>query len=130
MSIKKLSKSWPLWQDNPNSSDENGYSPIHWASCHEHLDIVKRDGLHFIGQLKMGIQNLGPLADDPNAPIKPGNTPIHYAACKGHNKIVKIFAWLADNPNAPNKYGNTPIHLAAKMVQKLSTYIGSFERQS
>ena len=100
---------------NPNAPNKYGETPIYWAARFGHTEIVKI---------------LCPLTDNPNAPRCDGYTPIHGATYFGHTEIVKILAPLTDNPNAPNKYGNTPIHLAAKKVQKLSTYIDSFERQS
>ena len=64
MSIKKL--------DNPNSSDENGYSPIHWASCHGHSDIVKI---------------LTPMIDNPNTPDIEGWNPHYWAAQNGYTEF-------------------------------------------
>ena len=65
--------------NNPNALDENGQTPIYWATLHGHTEIVKI---------------LAPLTDNPNAPNNDGYTPMYVAACKGHIEIVKILAPL------------------------------------
>ena len=98
MGIQNLSKSYLLWQDNPNVP-ENIYrqTPILVVAEEGHTEIVKI---------------LAPLTGDPNAPDKDGDTPIHFAAQEGHTEIVKILAPLTDNPNAPNNNGETPSSFA------------------
>ena len=86
--------------DNPNATDQDGYTLIRYAAIFRHTEIVKI---------------LAPLMDNPNSPDNQGNTPIHFAACSGHThtEIAKIFINLTDNPNAPNNDGETPIYWAA-----------------
>ena len=78
--------------------EEDEISPIHWAACNGHTEIIKI---------------LAPLADNPNAPDKNGRTPLYYAALLGQTEVVKILAPLTENPNAPDKNGTTPICQAA-----------------
>ena len=85
--------------DNPNAPNNDGETPIYWATLRGYSKIVKI---------------LAPLTDNPNAPNKNGKTPIYSAVCKGHIKIVKILAPLTDNLNDPDKYGRTPIGKAQK----------------
>ena len=83
----------------PNTPDEDGITPIHWATIKQYTKIVNI---------------LAHLSDDPNSPDKNGKTPIHEAASRGNSKIVKILAPLTNNPNTPDKNGITPIHLATE----------------
>ena len=78
--------------NNPNVPDKSGRTPIHWAACNGHTEIVKI---------------LVPLTDNPNAPNDCGKTPIHWAARTGHTEIVKILAPLKNNTNAPKSRRNT-----------------------
>ena len=75
--------------DNPNASNNSGYTPIHLAARCGHTEIVKI---------------LAPLSDNPNANNN-GTTPIHDAALNRHTSIFKILVPLTENPNAPNKWG-------------------------
>ena len=97
MGIKKLSKSWPLYQIFLIFGD--GVTPILRAAQDGCTEIVKI---------------LAPLTDNPNAPSKNGNTPIYWAAHDGHIEIVKFLAPLSENANAPNNNGVTPIYIAAQ----------------
>ena len=67
----------PLTND-PNSSDQNGVTPIHLAACKVHREIVKI------------LASLTWYLDNPNAPGKDGTTPIHKVAWNGSTEIVKI----------------------------------------
>ena len=55
--------------DNPNATDQDGYTLIRYAAIFRHTEIVKI---------------LAPLMDNPNTPDNHRNTPIHFAACTGH----------------------------------------------
>ena len=59
--------------ENPNPPHRNGYTPIFWAACNGHTEIIKI---------------LAPLTDNPNAPDKDGCTPIYWAASYGYTEIV------------------------------------------
>ena len=61
--------------ENPNTPNKFGRTPILYAACNGHTEIVKI---------------LAPLTDNPNAPDKNGKTPIHWAAQIGHTETVKI----------------------------------------
>ena len=61
--------------DNPNAPNYDRETPIYYAACGGHTEIVKI---------------LAPLTDNPNAPNIDGETPIEMAASRGHTEIVKI----------------------------------------
>ena len=116
--------------DNPNASDQFGWTPIYRAAYYGHAEIVKilaplTDNPNapseygqspilwaaFMGFTEI-VQILAPFTNNPNAPNRNGGTPILYAAERGNTEIVRILAPLSDNPNAPDKSGHTPINMA------------------
>ena len=62
---------------NPNAPDKCGRTPIYWAACWGHTEIVKI---------------LATLTENHNAPDEDGKTPISAAADNGHTEIVEILA--------------------------------------
>ena len=64
--------------ENPNTPNKFGRTPILYAACNGHTEIVKI---------------LAPLTDNPNAPNKDGLTPSYMAASRGHTEIVNILIW-------------------------------------
>ena len=73
---------------NPNTKDEYGWTPLHWAAFWGRVKIVKL-------LLECGA--------DPKAKDNIGLTPLHIAAQEGRVKIVKLLLecgadpWIADN---------------------------------
>ena len=116
--------------DNPNASDVERITPIHFAAHHGHTEIVKIlapltntpnapgkygftpiciAALHGHSEI---VKILAPLTNTPNAPPVNQVTPISFARAGGHTQVVKILASLTENPNASNSDGQTPIHEA------------------
>ena len=62
--------------DNPNAPNNNGSTPIYWASENGHTEIVKI---------------LAPLTDNPNAPNDDGQTPMDVAKSKDIRDILKSY---------------------------------------
>ena len=84
---------------NPNAKDDDGWTPLHYASFKGHVEIVKL-------LLERGA--------NPNAKDNIGRTPLHWAAFKGHFKIVELLLVGGANPNAKDNIGRTPLHIAAQ----------------
>ena len=60
--------------DNPNTPNEDGYTPILKAACKGHMEIAKI---------------LAPLTDNPNTPDKDGLTPSSVAKNAEIRRILK-----------------------------------------
>ena len=85
--------------DNPNAPDKSGKTPIYWATCYGHTEIV---------------QILAPLTDTPNAPDEDGFTPIYWAAQNGHTEMVNILTHHSCFKNHPKK-GDSAISTSTKL---------------
>ncbi len=83
---------------DPNTKDEYGSTPLHWAALKGHLDVVEL-------LLKHGA--------DPNVKDEDGSTPLHDAAWNGHADVVELLLKHGADPNTKNEYGKTPLHRAA-----------------
>ena len=62
--------------DNPNSPNHNGITPIYWAACKGHTEIVKI---------------LAPLSDNPDAPNRNRKTPSSVTRTSEIRKFLKSF---------------------------------------
>ena len=62
--------------DNPNAPNEDGKTPIYWATDEGHTEIVKF---------------LAPLTDNPNAPKNDGKTPASVAKNAEIRRILKAY---------------------------------------
>ena len=86
---------------NPDSSSNNGQTPLSWAAENGHSRIVKL----------LLEQDVHP--DTPDAEYS--RTPLSVAAGNGHEGIVKLLLERKDvNPNSSSKYGITPLWQAAE----------------
>jgi ankyrin repeat protein len=85
--------------DVNNQTNKDGDTPLHYACCHGHLDIV---------QLLLQSN-----AIDVNQTNNNGETPLHYACRYGYLDIVQLL--LQNNAidvNQTNNDGDTPLHYA------------------
>ena len=84
---------------DPNIKDNDGWTPLHYASYNGHLDIVK----YLVEKGKA----------DPIIENKYGSTPLIVATINGHPDIVKYLVEECKvDPNIKNDDGETPLKLA------------------
>ncbi|GFY98412.1 ankyrin repeat family protein [Actinidia rufa] len=81
-----------------NSTDEEGWAPLHSASSSGKVEIVD---ILLSGGADVNLKNDG------------GRTALHYAASKGWLKIAEILISHGANINLKDKIGCTPLHRAA-----------------
>lgn len=88
---------------NPNATtktDENGLTPLHFASIENHIECIK---------LLLSAQA------DKDTIDKDGKTALHYACINGHIDTVKVLiAETGTNRSIQDKNGFTPLHEAAR----------------
>ncbi|GIY50385.1 histone-lysine N-methyltransferase EHMT2 [Caerostris extrusa] len=82
-----------------NSLDDGGWTPIVWASEHQHCDVVQY-------LLKRGA--------NPNIKDNEGNIGLHWAAYSGSADICSLCLDYGCDINAINEIGDTPLHIAAR----------------
>jgi ankyrin repeat protein len=84
---------------DPGASDDNGWTPLHFAAQSRAKDIAK-------------------LLLDVGAPIDPrdahGNTPLSTAVfnSRGDGNLIKLLRERGADPHATNNYGVSPLKLA------------------
>jgi ankyrin repeat protein len=83
---------------NVNAEDQDGKTPLHWASQRGHDAVVR--------QLLDG-------GADVNAEDEDGWTPLHWASITRHDAVVRQLLNGSANVNAKNKDFSTPLHLAS-----------------
>ena len=72
---------------NPNTKDEKGRTPLHYAAAMGHLDIAKL-------LLERGA--------DPSARDKYGQTPANVARAEGHSEVAELIeSWAREGGGAP-----------------------------
>ncbi|KFM59010.1 Histone-lysine N-methyltransferase EHMT1, partial [Stegodyphus mimosarum] len=82
-----------------NAQDDGGWTPIVWASEHDHYNVVKY-------LLKRGA--------NPNIKDNEGNTGLHWSAFSGSVDICYLYLDYGCDINAINELGDTPLHIAAR----------------
>ncbi|XP_022652251.1 histone-lysine N-methyltransferase EHMT2-like isoform X2 [Varroa jacobsoni] len=82
-----------------NAQDEGGWTPIVWASEHQHSNVV-------LLLLKHGA--------NPNIRDSEGNTALHWSAYSGTVDILLMYLELGSDINGANELGDTPLHVAAR----------------
>ena len=81
--------------------DDFGWTPLHWTSCADHLDILK----YLVEQ--------GAIIDKTTAP--PGEwTPLAGAAFNGHLEVVRYLLEQGADRDKADCDGQTPLHDAAR----------------
>ncbi|GGP19728.1 hypothetical protein GCM10007981_04580 [Thermocladium modestius] len=116
---------------DPNTKDEYGSTPLHWAALKGHLDVVELLLKHGADPNVKDEDGSTPLHDaawnghadvvelllkhgaDPNVKDEDGSTPLHDAAWNGHADVVELLLKHGADPNTKNEYGKTPLHRAA-----------------
>jgi ankyrin repeat protein len=133
--IGDLEKVRALIKENPDlifSTDSKGDTPLHWASCNSHKEVIE-----FLLANKANINavdsgGLTPLhcavggydrkdvaelllanRADINAKNSIGWTPLHFAAAKGYKDVVALLITHQADVNAKDNKGWTPLHDAA-----------------
>ncbi|XP_073024472.1 uncharacterized protein [Primulina eburnea] len=92
-----------------NSSDEEGWAPLHSAASSGNLKIVEV------------LQNKGA---DGNLKNEGGRTALHYSASKAQLKIAEILIAHGVKLNIKDKVGCTPLHRAASTgITKLCEFL-------
>jgi len=81
-----------------NAVDNNGETPLHWASWNGHSKVATM------------LLDSGANA---NAVNGHDNTPLHFASWNGHSKVAKTLLAEGANVNAVGKSGRTPLHCAS-----------------
>ncbi|XP_062514038.1 integrin-linked protein kinase-like [Corticium candelabrum] len=84
-------------ENDPNCTDEHGFTPLHWAVRQGHKTLV--DMLLARGA-KVNCVNMG------------GDTPVHLAAAHGHMDIIRSLIKQRADLRFLNEHGNTPLHYA------------------
>jgi ankyrin repeat protein len=82
-----------------NFADDQGYTPLHYASCAEAVPVVQR---------------LLSKNASPHATGKSNNTPLHLAAKKGNLTIIDMLLNAGASIDERNKHLETPLFLAVK----------------
>ena len=86
---------------NPNTPDDENFTPFGIAASNGHLDVVRI---------------LAPFVDDINASQNPeGVAPIFYAIWKRQSELVKLLANLSKNLPTPLYGSLTPIGFAEQL---------------
>ncbi|TMW69734.1 hypothetical protein Poli38472_001890 [Pythium oligandrum] len=89
---------------DPNISDMDGWTPLHWAARNGNIDVVSA----------LTSSSVAGIRADPYAREKAfGCTPLHFAAEKGMVDVVKALLSNKVDPNVPDNGGATALHLAA-----------------
>lgn len=91
-------KEWALDSENDiNTTDQHGFTPLHYACSHGHTNIV--DYLLNHGA-RVDIVNMG------------GDSALHMATANGKYDAVLRLLRSQPDPNLTNEHGNTPLHYA------------------
>lgn len=98
---------------NPNSSDENGRTALHFACCKGYSDIVRLLLAHHA---------------DCNSVDKLGNTPLHLAVCTTSKQTIDLLLKAGCSVTTKGNNGCTPLQLAQSklwLLQRSSAIRGS-----
>lgn len=84
-----------------NAGDHEGCTPLHWASYHGNLEVIKT--LLDVAKVDVNKENVY------------GDTPLNFASWKGHLEVVTTLLKVAEvDVMKCNKYDVTPLHEACK----------------
>jgi hypothetical protein len=87
-------------ENEVDSKDEDGLTPLSWAACNGHEAVVK---------LLLKTDKV-----DVDSKDEYGHTPLLYAAANGHEAVVKLLLGKRDSTKSKDKFGQTPLSHAAK----------------
>ncbi len=93
-----------LEKSYPNSRDNNGCAPLHFACYNGHIEVVRTL------LLKNDI--------DINIADNDGSTPLHYACKLGHGEMVKLLLNKKADIKSADFYGLTPLHYLTSRFSK------------
>ena len=116
-----------------NCTDSFGWTPLHWACCKRHIDVIRVLVSEFkadmtiptpygVTPLKLAVAHghtyvVHVLMIDYQCPVdvkdQDGYTALHYSCINGYVDIVKILVKCKANVNARTDSGDTPLTLAA-----------------
>jgi len=133
--IGDLEKIKALLKDDPDlvfSKDSKGDTPLHWAACNSHKEVIEFLLANKASVNAVDIGGLTPLhcavggydrkdvvelllanSSDVNAKNSIGWTPLHFAAAKGYKDVVELLLTHHADVNAKDNKGWTPLHDAA-----------------
>jgi|SRR3990167_5094584 len=103
---------------DPNIADNDGRTPLHWASQNEYLEIVK--------------MLLTEGGADPNIADRDDKTSLHIASYFNHLEIVKVLLLNGADPNIADHKNDTPLNIAYEgrykyIVRLLRNYFPSLQ---
>ena len=115
-----------------NCTDTFRYTPLHWACCQGHIDMVRMLVSEFKADMTIQTPSgatplilaskhdnvVHALLSDSQCPVdakgKDGYTALHYSCRYGHVDVVRTLVNHKVNVNAKTDSGNTPLTLAAR----------------
>ncbi|CAB0029424.1 unnamed protein product [Trichogramma brassicae] len=108
-------------QADPNSTNEEGLTPLH-VICKREVDGgLARQFFMVADDMKKQVRI--------NAQDKKGNSPLHFALSRCRNRgLVEVLLHRGADPNLANEEGQTPLHLVCNKDHKDNTAYQFFEK--
>ncbi|CAB0030324.1 unnamed protein product [Trichogramma brassicae] len=96
---------------DPNSSNQNGSTPLH-IICKKEAD----DDIEFVEKFFQICEDMRQKVQV-DALDKLGRAPLHFASQNGNSKLVELLLRRGANPNSADKEGSTPLHIICNREQ-------------